>query len=348
MRGPSWSRPLKGQEFSAARDYWESRPSGSSLVDRLARRALVVDTTTGQVLSVGLEQRGGQLELPNERGLRERLLNDPLFRQMSERNDTSVDGLLASGYHQVVRGAAGATAKALALMSTKEFAQGLRLVGGLAEMVQGVVFLVTPEPTGLTKVAGIVLLLHGLDTAAAAAARSGDSGAEQPTLTEATAWVTGDKELARVVGKVGDGAIPIIATAGGALAAELGEAGAVSRAIAEAMPETKIARGVGQSVFGGNISPTTDGLLDLGGAGELSINAPAASSSRALTIGAKVKLRINASNYTAAERQMIQAAIDQSNVRIASGAEKSIVGEKVPFSSYQSRRFVRGYWFSGV
>lgn len=42
---------------------------------------------------------------------------------------------------------------------------------------------------------------------------------------------------------------------------------------------------------------------------------------------------------------MIEAAIDQTNVRVASGAEKSIVGEQVPFSSYKSRKFVRDTMF---
>ncbi len=42
---------------------------------------------------------------------------------------------------------------------------------------------------------------------------------------------------------------------------------------------------------------------------------------------------------------MIQAAIDESNLRIAGGAETSVVGQKVPFSSYKSRRYIRDRFF---
>ncbi|MCA9042206.1 MAG: hypothetical protein KDA65_17770, partial [Planctomycetaceae bacterium] len=71
----------------------------------------------------------------------------------------------------------------------------------------------------------------------------------------------------------------------------------------------------------------------------------APSNTRALTVGSKVKLRINSSRYTDAERQMIQLAIDESNIRFASRAETSIIGEKVPFSSYKSRRYIRDRFF---
>jgi hypothetical protein len=70
-----------------------------------------------------------------------------------------------------------------------------------------------------------------------------------------------------------------------------------------------------------------------------------AESTRALTVGSKVKLRINSAGYSASERQMIQAVIDETNVRIAGGAETSVVGQQVPFSSYKSRVYIRDRFF---
>ena len=99
---------------------------------------------------------------------------------------------------------------------------GLKLVfGGLEELGAGALLL-APEPTTLTKVAGVGLGLHGADTVQSGA-RQAWTGRDTATLTsEGTAALAAmlavNEEQAREIGEGVDAAVPIVLTLGAAAA----------------------------------------------------------------------------------------------------------------------------------
>jgi hypothetical protein len=76
-------------------------------------------------------------------------------------------------------------------------------------------------------------------------------------------------------------------------------------------------------------------------------NVPEQALSTALVRGVRAQVRIKASSFTAAERETLARLLHQTNIRIAQGHETAIVGQKVPFRSYHSRRYVRDTLFPG-
>ena len=99
---------------------------------------------------------------------------------------------------------------------------GLKLVfGGLEELGAGALLL-APEPTMLTKVAGVGLGVHGADTLQSGA-RQAWTGRDTPTLTsEGTAALAAalgvSEDRAREIGEGVDAAVPIVLTLGAAAA----------------------------------------------------------------------------------------------------------------------------------
>jgi hypothetical protein len=128
---------------------------------------------------------------------------------------------------------------------------GATLIGGALELVGAAVLLAMPEPTTTTKIAGGVLGVHGLDTAAAGA-RQVASGQSTTTFTAeaaqsaATALGVDDKRAA-LIGLTVDLGIPLILGLAGAARVLAIRRGAVSLAAEEAAGGHTIARHVGRT-----------------------------------------------------------------------------------------------------
>lgn len=91
------------------------------------------------------------------------------------------------------------------------------MFGGLEELGAGALLL-APEPTAVTKIAGVGLGVHGADTLQSGA-RQVWTGRDTPTLTsEGTAALAAalgvDEERARQIGEGVDAAVPIVLTLG--------------------------------------------------------------------------------------------------------------------------------------
>lgn len=87
----------------------------------------------------------------------------------------------------------------------------LMVIGGTTEVLAGAALLALPDPTGLTKGAGLVLLGHGTDTAVSGMQGFG-SGEDTPThsrrIFTGTALALGaSKETAQQIGAYGDMAV---------------------------------------------------------------------------------------------------------------------------------------------
>lgn len=127
-----------------------------------------------------------------------------------------------------------------------------KLLGGALELIGAGGLLLAPEPTAVTKVAGVALGAHGLDTASSAV-RQIATGQDTSTLTaeaaESLAAALGaDPKTAEMIGLGADVAVPLIAGGIGALRALAVRRGAISLAAQEAAGGHTISRHVGQTV----------------------------------------------------------------------------------------------------
>lgn len=87
---------------------------------------------------------------------------------------------------------------------------GVKAVGGALEMVAGGALLVTPEPTLVTKAAGVVVAVHGADVASSGLKQMW-TGEEESSLTSQGLQAAGmSKQNAEIV----DASISIIGSGG--------------------------------------------------------------------------------------------------------------------------------------
>jgi len=130
---------------------------------------------------------------------------------------------------------------------------GVKLLFGAIELVGGVVLLVAPEPTMVTKAGGVVLGGHGADTAAAGM-RQLWYGREKTTLTaqaaEAAARSMGvDPDRAATVGMAVDIAVPLAAGFAGAARLAAVRAGRIDIVAEQAAGGHTLSKHVGESTF---------------------------------------------------------------------------------------------------
>ncbi len=129
---------------------------------------------------------------------------------------------------------------------------GLTLLGGALELVGSAALLLAPEPTGATKVGGVVLAVHGSDTSATGLTQI-ITGRTQTTLTAQAAAAAArslgvSDENANTIGTAVDILVPIaVVAAVGAVRALAVRAGRVSLAAEEAAGGHTIARHVGKT-----------------------------------------------------------------------------------------------------
>lgn len=89
--------------------------------------------------------------------------------------------------------------------------------------------------------------------------------------------------------------------------------------------------GTGQTGRAGRVGEVTEAVNSVRGAETVT----------ALTIGARVKIRIRASDFTAEQQALIRARYEVANARIGTGAETAKVGNQVDYVRDLSRRYVR-------
>lgn len=129
---------------------------------------------------------------------------------------------------------------------------GVKIVGGAVELMGAAALLAVPDPTLLTKAGGVVLGVHGSDTASTGL-RQVWSGRDERTVTEqataAAAKLLGANERqARRIGAAVDVAVPlIVASIAGATRIASIRGGSISLAEQEAAGGHTIARHVGQT-----------------------------------------------------------------------------------------------------
>lgn len=129
---------------------------------------------------------------------------------------------------------------------------GMQLLFGGMEMAGAAALIVTPEPTMLTKVGGVVLAAHGSDTISTGL-RQVWSGQPEETLTAqmtttAASLAGASPGTARQIGQAVDIAVPLLvgSTAGAARAASI-RAGRISLIAEEAAGGHTIARHIGKT-----------------------------------------------------------------------------------------------------
>ena len=132
---------------------------------------------------------------------------------------------------------------------TNERVQGtLQALGGVAEVTMGAAGLLAPEPTMLTKVAGAVAVVHGIDDIAAGL-KAAATGKQQETLTKRgvkfVAKQAGlDEDTAELVANVADMGIGVAAPAAAARSALLAETKAGRRILQAEAAEVRAGQGV--------------------------------------------------------------------------------------------------------
>lgn len=135
-------------------------------------------------------------------------------------------------------------------LSDRMWGVGKLLVGAL-ELIGAGGLLLAPEPTAATKVAGVALGAHGLDTSSSAV-RQIATGRDTATLTAEAAEslssaLGAHPKTAEMIGLGADMAVPLIAGGIGALRALAIRRGAISLAAQEAAGGHTISRHVGQT-----------------------------------------------------------------------------------------------------
>ena len=124
-------------------------------------------------------------------------------------------------------------------------------IGGALELVGAAALLLAPEPTVLTKVAGVALGAHGADTATAGF-RQVYSGRSEATVTSEVARSAAlafgvDQKNANLIGLTVDIAIPAMLGIAGAVRILAVRRGAISLVTEEALGGHTIARHVGRT-----------------------------------------------------------------------------------------------------
>lgn len=127
----------------------------------------------------------------------------------------------------------------------------LTTAGGGIEIVAGAALLAAPEPTTLTKIAGVALVGHGSDTAAAGVSQIA-SGHSVNTLTSQAASALAEKfgatpSQAQAIGVTIDIAVPLLAGFAGAARALAIRRGSVILAAEEAAGGHTLAKHVGRT-----------------------------------------------------------------------------------------------------
>ena len=128
---------------------------------------------------------------------------------------------------------------------------GATVIGGALELVGSAALLLVPEPTAVTKIAGVALGAHGVDTASTGL-RQLISGQPESTLTaeaaQAAASALGaDDKHARMIGMGVDLGIPLALGLFGAVRVLAIRRGAITLSAEEAAGGHTIARHVGRS-----------------------------------------------------------------------------------------------------